>query len=140
MLDLSQDGIFTVENTATDDWRTFRIETQPMDAAFAPGKRVLALLVGPSNSRNYKSFGFIIQNQSTIQNEPGHYVSVWKSKRAEAEEPSDYEKFAKMLNYLAVTPSEKLQILDAIPCHRCGELLTVPKSIRAGMGPYCINQ
>lgn len=138
-----RDSIFTVENTTTGEFRTFRLETQPPGATFAPGRRVLYLLNGPENKADYKGFAFV----------DGERVHVWKGRKAEAFEPSQFEKLARFLEkFLRVIASagpvsteEKTEcggyrLLYASPCSRCGELMTVPDSIRRGIGPVCVKR
>lgn len=128
---LTKNHTFTIENTETGEHRSFRIEQQSPDATFAPGKRILSLKVGPRPG-DFKSFAFVAAD--------GRGISVWKSKRAESEQPSDWEKYAKLLLKLQTAATEKYSILEACPCRHCGELLTVPKSIRRGIGPVCAGR
>ena len=127
-------GVFTVENKGSGEFRTFEIREMPEDSKFAPGQTVLSLLTGPSNSHDYRGFAFI-----------GNGVKVWKKCRSEdGDPPSDYEYFAQMFERLVLSEDsswlEKYEIHEAIPCRRCGEQLTVPKSIRAGVGPVCAQK
>jgi hypothetical protein len=126
--------IFTVENTKTGEFRTFKVREQPLDASFAPGKRVISLLVGRSNSSDYQGFGF--------QEENGGYL-IWKRCRGQnGDGPSQYEKIAQLLT-LIERGDERVahyRMLEAIPCRRCGELLTVPESILSGIGPVCARK
>ena len=43
----THNGTITIHNPKTGDHRTFQIKTQPADAKFAPGRRVVSLLTGP---------------------------------------------------------------------------------------------
>jgi len=54
-------GRYTVESTETGEHRTFWVRTQPADAEFAPGKRVVSLLTGSQNDDPscYTNFGFV---------------------------------------------------------------------------------
>lgn len=129
-----KDDTYTIENTNTGEWRTVRLETQSLDASFAPGKRVLKLLTGKSNSSDYTGFAFVSATGG---------ISVWQSKRSEAIEPSEWQKLAKFLERLFSVweaPPEPINILPAVPCARCGELLTVPESIRRKVGPVCATR
>lgn len=126
-------SIFTVENTRTGEFRTFKLRTQPNDAEFAPGRTIISLLVGASNSHDYQSFGFQEQN--------GTY-QIWKRCRGNGSGPSQYEKIAQLLTLMSRNDERVAHYLtlEAVPCRRCGELLTVPKSIRAGIGPVCAEK
>jgi hypothetical protein len=122
-------GRFTIES-ASGQHRTFQIRTQKPDAEFAPGKRVLSLLVGPENTANYKGFAFV--------DEEG--IHVWASK---AKQSDVYETYAEQLWSLALDGAFSLwadvgyRIMMAGRCFRCGRPLTVPQSIRDGIGPVC---
>lgn len=134
------DSTFTIENLETGKFRTFRIHTQPPDASFAPGRRVLSLLNGPENTESYAGFAFV----------DGERVRVWKSRKAEATERSQFEKLSRFLEkFLAfvarddaarVAEAGGYRLLYAVPCSRCGELMTVPDSIRRGIGPVCAKR
>lgn len=128
---LTQNHTFTVENTETGEHRSFRIEQQSPDATFAPGKRILSLKVGPKPT-DFKSFAFVSHD--------GRGISVWKSKQSEAEQPSDWQKYAKFLLKLQSAEAEKYAVLESCDCRRCGEQLTVPESIRRGIGPVCARR
>lgn len=135
---LQSDHVFTVENAQSGEYRTFRVETQPPGAKFAPGERILSLLVGPENSKNYQGFAFV----RTDPVDGTARVNVWTRKRGENGEKSDYERFSALLSYLERTPENLHQyvIHEATACRRCGGLLTRPQSIRLGIGPVCADR
>jgi len=124
--------IITIENRESGKFRTFRIETMPESASFAAGKQVLSLLVGPNNSQNYKGFAFI----------DGNDVHVWKKCKGQNGDKSDFEHFARLVEGLVIfqQPSSRYAVLEATECRRCGELMTVPQSIRRGIGPVCAGR
>ena len=66
-------GIFTITNRKTGEYRTFRIKTQKPDATFAPGQRVIGLLTGANNEKSYTGFGFVTDAG----------ISVWTKKRGD---------------------------------------------------------
>jgi hypothetical protein len=123
---------FTIENQEKGTFRTFRIETMPETGKFAPGRQVLSLLVGPDNSKNYKGFAFV----------DGNDVHVWNKCKGNGSGPSDFERFARLVEGLVIQNqrSKRYGLLEAIPCQRCGELMTVPGSIRRGIGPICAKR
>ena len=131
-----ENSTFTIENTETGEYRTFRIRTMPEDSKFAPGAQIIELLSGPANRHDYRGFGFIHQ----AGNLPARVV-VWKSRKGETEK-SEYDKLAILLNRLWAKDSitERYTFHDPVPCARCGELLTVPESIKRKLGPYCARQ
>lgn len=121
-------GTFTVESPSGEH-RTFKI-TKPKD-----GKpRWVMLLVGPDNERSYKSFALVSDNNSNI--------FVFKKNRGTRENPTDYERYACMLEVMLTTDenwyTEKgMTIKGSRKCARCGRKLTEPESLRAGIGPVC---
>lgn len=138
MLNLRDDRTFSVENTATGDYRTFRVELRGTDEKWAPGERVLYLLKGPQNQTDYGGFAFV-----TIDPVDGHpHIKVWSKLRGEAGEKSAYDKMSLFLEHLSRHPNllPSYAVYDAVPCTRCGELLTRPDSIRRGIGPVCARR
>ena len=130
-------GRFTIVNRQTGEHRTFRIETQPADAAFAPGKRVLGLLTGPENEADYEGFGFVDDDG----------IRVWAKKReAPPGHHSAFEVMAAMLWSLAVEnvyspwAARGYALLEEGRCVRCGRVLTEPESLRTGIGPVCAGR
>jgi hypothetical protein len=125
-------GSYTIENSATGEHRTFRIRTQPADSRFAPGERVVALLVGPDNSHDFQGFGFVKPDG----------ITVFRSKRGDGKK-SAHEVYAAMLWSLARlgegSPWHKrgYRILASRTCLRCNRKLTTPDSIKMGIGPEC---
>ena len=51
-------GYFTIENTATGEHRTFRVQKQAKDAGFAPNAQVVGMLTGTDNENSYTRFHF----------------------------------------------------------------------------------
>jgi hypothetical protein len=135
---LLYNGTYTLKNTATGDYRTFKISTQKEDSKFAPGSRVIGVLAGPDNTSDYQSFGFVT--------EVG--IQVWKTKTVrggcspfrEFGEYSSYEWFAQMLWEAVVTDSTQMagyEVLLEKKCLICNRSLTTPESIELGIGPVC---
>lgn len=118
------DGTYTVEFGS--DWRTIRIETQPLDATFAPGKTVASYLNGPDNYRNYKGFAFVRQDGS---------FSTWKSFRGDG----------LIQQALHVVLSGNQGMVNGLKaygrmsghCGICRRQLTTPESLSLGIGPVC---
>jgi hypothetical protein len=136
-------GFFTI-TSPTGEHRTFRIHTQP-DAEsqlkrgrrepFAPGKRIISLLVGPDNGRDYKGFGFVTDDG----------ISVWRkfarnNPRADA---TTHEKYANLVWSLATDGENSpfyrkgARLLFEGRCIKCNRRLTEPTSIKLGIGPEC---
>ncbi len=112
-------GIYTV--VIDGSHRTFRIEQQASDASFAPGKRIISLLVGPDNGSDYKPFGFV--------DERG--VKVWSRQAEMANSVRPW------INALVAHPEAALK---AKHCGRCNSRLTHPDSIARGFGPECAEK
>lgn len=123
----THNGTITIENPATRQHRTFSIRTQPEDAKFAPGQRIVALLTGPCNESDYQGFGFVAEDGTVL---------VWRSKRG-----GDFEKFADMLaNPVSWMTRTGVNYLFEGRCIRCNRKLTTPESIRTGIGPVCAGR
>jgi len=127
-------GKITITNRGTGEHRTFEIKTQGPEAKFAPGERVVALLTGPNNERDYAGFGFFKERSGVI---------VWKKKRGAAR-PSSFDWFADMLNVLlggfrSVYGKDWSAYLvqHETTCLVCNRTLTEPISIQTGIGPVC---
>jgi hypothetical protein len=129
-------GTYTVENVNTGNHRTFEIKTRPRDSNFAPGKRVVALLNGPDNEKDYIGFAFMGDDG----------ITVWRSKRGTAEGPSLFDKYARLL-WALTTEGENcgfykqgFRLHSEGRCIRCNRKLTVPESIKTGIGPVCAGR
>lgn len=108
--------------------RTFRVHTKKADAKFAPGKRIISILIGPQNTTDYEGFGFV--------SETG--VTVWKSKRGPKDIPSKLESYAGIIWDLATGEAiDGYSLHVSRRCLRCNRELTDPESIERGIGPVC---
>lgn len=121
-------AVITIEHDGQH--RTFMIRTIMEGERFGnPGQRIVALLTGPdrNNPRNWDNFGFV---------HPGGVISVFRNRRGEGKK-SAYEWYSLMLmNPAAWEPKGYVYLLMAF-CNRCNRPLTVPESIRTGLGPVC---
>jgi len=128
----THNGEITMVNPATGGRRTVRIRTQKDDANFAPGERIISLLVGPDNERSYKGFGFVKDDGRII---------VWRKHRSGIPgDPSIYEKLALMVQYPEHYEGLGVQYMFSTCCRRCNRLLTTPESIESGIGPICAGR
>lgn len=120
--------VFSLENTKTGAYRTFRLRKQSETSSFAPGLIVLSLLIGRSD---WKGLAFY--------NEVSMSMKVWRCHHG-----TDLERMALMVGSILSTPEEGNShgyfLIDALPCRACGELLTRPDSIRLGVGPVCAGK
>jgi hypothetical protein len=119
-----QNGTYTIENTETGDYRTFKIKTV-LDGDLE-GKRIVSLLTGSDNQNDYKGFAFLFD----------HGIVVWKKYRG-----TNFEHLARML-WAALNDAlpERYDILHEGTCIRCNRPLTCPESIRTGIGPVCAGR
>ena len=126
-------GTYTITNKATYEHRTFRVRTQGKDSNFAPGKRVLSMLTGLDNNRDYTGFGFIVTGLELT------CVQVWKTKRTPV-----WLGYVKLVNLVLILKDpralEKYEVLEECRCIRCNRKLTTPESIKAGIGPICAGR
>jgi hypothetical protein len=122
---LTHNGKITVSNVNTGQHRTFKVNTQPQDARFAAGKRVVSLFVGQDNQNpfEYKGFGFV-NSAGTVQ--------VWRRYK-----DTEFEVFGRMLSNVSYFERKGAEYLFSGRCIRCNRELTNPDSIRSGIGPVC---
>lgn len=123
---LTHNGKFTVKSLRTGEHWTFQVRTQPDDADFAPGKRVLSLLTGPDNTNDYKGFAFVEEGG----------VKLWSRCDTEL-----YRKYAAMLEKLHEHAAEgRAEVFVSCSCRVCNRTLTTPESVQSGIGPVCAGR
>ena len=125
------DGTYTVV-FSNNDYRTIKIDTQPLDAEFAPGKRVASYLNGPDNYRNYKGFAFLTTD--------GRY-NLYRAFAANNKD-SQIEMALRVLlsGREAMIQGLRAYGIAAGKCGMCGHKLTTPESIKRGIGPECAGK
>ena len=116
-------GCITVENTVRGTHRTFQIRTQSEDSSFAPGERVIGLLVGPDNESDYQNFGFV---------KPDGSVRIWSRFRG-----TEYTSLVRVLQHVAHYESLGCVYHIEGRCRVCNRKLTTPESVESGLGPVC---
>ena len=127
-------GTVTIQSPrAGGEHRTFRIRTQRQDAAFAPGRRIVALLTGANNDEDYEGFGFLPEDGSDR-------VDVWRSRRGGVAGKSSWEWYAEMLSCPDLYVARGYRYLVSRCCRRCNRKLTTPGSVEAGIGPECAGR
>lgn len=125
-------GVKTIQSP-NGEHRTLDISTQKEDANFAPGKRIISLLVGPNNNADYKGFGFVTDDG----------IRVWQKLRSTDGKPSTYEWLGHMLWSLATEGDASrfyrmgYRLLEENTCIKCNRRLSTPESILRGIGPVC---
>ena len=103
--------------------RTFRVYRKRDGAKFAPGKRIISLLIGPDNTNDYEDFGFVSEMQ----------IAVWKRFRGHKQ-----EEYAAIIWRIAQGEVvEGYELLTDRRCLICNRTLTEPESIERGIGPLC---
>lgn len=119
-------GTFTMESKKSGEHRTFRIHTQPDDAKFAPGKRIVSILSGPDNVSSYLGVAFLEDETPKI----------WRRHQGTNTE--------ELVLYFCRAMTEDLSgqvvIIESRRCICCNRKLTTPESCRAGIGPICANR
>lgn len=122
-------GFYTI-TSPTGGYRTFRILTQDLKEEFAPGKRIIGMLIGEDNEFDYKDFGFVSDKG----------IHVWKSQRNDF-----FLKCATMLWSLSElgdrSPYAKAGVALRLDkrCLKCNRRLTNPVSLDLGIGPECMK-
>ncbi len=114
-------GCYTLHNTVKDTHRTFRIRTAkkgPLE-----GQRIVELLTGQDNTRDYTAFGFLNANG----------ISVWNSKKTDTF--VNYATF--FFKLLKGVPCPTVVMKSEKRCIRCNRRLTHPVSIDNNIGPEC---
>lgn len=133
------DGIYTVEydgwlksHAGGREYRVLKLETQPLDANFAPGEQVIYFQTGADNENDYAGFGFL---------KPDARVISWKKWR-EAAEGRFVEEIEHAVSALIGDPKAAglAYARQSGNCWRCGRTLTVPASLNAGLGPVCATK
>jgi hypothetical protein len=118
-------GTFTV-TLPNHRHRTYRIHTQPETAHFAPGKRVLSVLVGPDNRTDYRQLAFVSDRG----------LSMWTRYQG-----TKWEQYAELLVRLMFGEQiEGHSLRESRRCRKCNRLLSTPESCEKGIGPECERQ
>ena len=128
----THNGLITVQST-TGQHRTFRIRTKKPTAHFAPGKRVVELLIGPDNTRDYQGFGFINEDR-----QGNAYVALWTS--AKENNGTFYRGVKDILENPGKWKGRGFQFMVEGRCRKCNHVLTYPESITLGLGPECARK
>lgn len=119
--------VVTMENTHKGTHRTFMVRTIQKGEKFGkPGDRVLAMLTGPDRSdhRNWRNIGFVNADRGIYLFRNVASDPFFRTVRDMLLNPVKWE--AKGVAFLMMTF-----------CRRCNKPLTVPESIRTGLGPVC---
>lgn len=125
-------GTYTVcLNGDENDRVTIRIKTHWEEDAASRGELVATYLMGPENESDYQGFAFIRDGRAF----------PWAKYRRH-----DNSRLTIALEYLIhMDPSDRATAgytwaIESGRCYRCGRELTVPASIRRGLGPHCAGE
>lgn len=121
------EGTFTVTNPDGRHY-TVRVRTQKVEADFAPGQKVVAVMTGRDNEHSYTGVGFLRPEG----------LRPWR--RAEGTILARVAAFIcrVLLGRQALPPEYTLQ--ESRACIRCGRKLTTPESLALGLGPECASR
>lgn len=119
---------FTVESEKSGQWKTFKIRRPKGE-----GKPFFAsLLAGPNNENDYAYIGI-------VHPETGDLQLTRKSKRNDASpDVLTLRWFLKHLFTDGILQNAKVHHEGKCGC--CGRTLTVPESIKCGIGPECMKK
>ena len=117
---LTHNGTMTIVSKRTGDHRTIKCDTIEM---YGQTERVVSLLVGPDNVRDYQAFAWV----------KGGEVRCW---RQHADSP--VKQFLAQVATTGEHPSAEVMVAGT--CRRCGKKLTTKKSILEGIGPVCAGK
>jgi hypothetical protein len=121
------DGTYTVV-FEDGEYRTLKVKTQPDDATFKPGSKIISYLNGPDNWQNYKSFGEVKR---------GNQLYVWHKHRTDGMVTIIDAAMALLAGPESIIDGLKAYGHESGTCGVCGRKLTVPESIERGIGPEC---
>jgi hypothetical protein len=111
--------------------RTFRVHTKKNSAKFAPGKRIVSLLIGPDRSSDFEGFAFLEADG----------IKLWNRFRKAGGGEGQHERFARLL--WALSDGEVIdgyELLTSKRCLICNRELTSPESLALGIGPLCAER
>lgn len=121
----THNATITIENPQTGGHRTFKIHTARKGGL--AGKRIISLLSGSDNERDYIGFGFVWSQENSWG------INVWKSKDSPL-----MRKYVDMVTHPEGYPQCEYHVSTV--CRRCNRKLTTPESITSGIGPECASK
>lgn len=125
---LAGNALFTIKSRRTGERFTFKVRGVQPQAEQPPTHWNVAVLYGPDNTRHYKHFGRIIDEDFV--------ASGGIKTKAESVFITAFDWFWTKLR-LGSDPLARCEFFHAGRCGRCGRLLTTPESVSAGIGPEC---
>lgn len=132
---LAGKAIFTVESR-TGEYATFQVSHKEANGQW-PETWFVALLTGPNNEDDYTYMGML--DQAGV--ERGFGVRLTKKSPYGADsKPVRVASWALQQIWKGNPLPEGYKIHHEGRCCRCGRTLTVPESIRTGIGPECARK
>jgi hypothetical protein len=125
-------SIFTIESHKTGEHKTFKIQKTKPNPRFPTQSFMVSLLTGPCNETNYEYIGIVDELAGNLRltkasrrndNSPDVLTFRWFMKHLFTD---------KVLNNATVHHEGK--------CGCCGRTLTVPASLKSGVGPECAKR
>lgn len=122
----------TIKSVATGTRFTFKV-TKPKEASSAAHGigHFVKVMTGPCNESSYTYIGFV-RNNGVFE------VGRQSPLNASAPAVTAFDWFNKQINRGILQPS--LEVWHEGQCCRCGRPLTVPESIKSGIGPECMKK
>jgi len=124
----------TVLGTATKTRFTFRVSIPPPydDGRTSTVKFFVSVLDGPDNESNYRYLGNVFKK-------PDGWDYAWSKKSRIAEDAPSSKCFGWFFDTVIKERRmhPRMEVWHEGRCGRCGMKLTVPESIRDGIGPEC---
>lgn len=137
---LAGNSIFTVENTKTGGRFTFAVRLAKSDGKNPNKTWWVSLLSGPDNTSNYRYMGSIF-GYSLPGSPNKHYRFKHTAKSKVSDQAPSFVAFRWTLDrIMAGNMPECVKVWHMGRCGRCGRALTVPESIRTGLGPICAGK
>jgi hypothetical protein len=123
---------FTAVFLKTDRRFTFQVRA-PMNQR-DPNRPIsfVSVLTGSSNEDDYSYLGFITGNK--------YYYGNKSRISREADSSRAWECIWSYISQGKEFPSDRVEIYHEGSCGRCGRKLTVPSSIKSGIGPVCAGK
>ena len=132
---LAGKAIFTVENEKTGNRFTYKVK-QAENKDDGPSKVwFVSVLNGPDNGSNYAYIGTIFGNNFYV---PTLDFRLTK-KSTVTKDAQSFKVFSWMLKHNLILPPF-VKVHHEGRCGRCGRRLTVPESIKNGLGPECAGK
>lgn len=140
-------GTYSISFPRGGSHRTLKVHTVK-DGNLA-GKRIISLLAGPDNTSDYVGFGFVDDDHVTVWRKCRSAVMTAQCADFYGDEWNDdwsrWQKAAAVFTDLTLRErgywtSEGCELLLEGRCVVCNRKLTVPESIKTGIGPVCASK